>query len=403
MRWVPPRESLRRDLLVAAVALVGGTVLAVLDTFPVFRASAPVPYAFYLVPMVCAASGLVLRRRAPLVCLGVGSAAVVADVALGGSLATMLIFTQVLYDTSVHGPPAAWRWLLRCSLALISAGMVVTLLITADWRPAAWLGVLGVLLLLFPTVTGLSVRQYRDQARAERERAEQTARLAELDRRESVTLERHRLARELHDVVANHLSAVAIHATAAQAAFGTDEATVRQALAVIRDSGVHGLDEMRRMIRLLRDPDRPDDAISLLRLAEADRLVDAAAQAGLPVRMSVDGTPRPLPAEVDLAGYRILQESLTNALKHGSGRPTQVAVAYRPGEVVVTVENPIPPVAAAGGGVPGSGAGLLGMQERAALLRGAVTAGPVNGCWRVRAALPTEESVSDGLARAAPA
>jgi signal transduction histidine kinase len=386
---------------VAGAALAGGAVLVALVTYPLVPFRPSPPGWLYLAPMAVAGASLVLRRRAPLVCLGAGTAAFLADAALGGSLATVLIFTQVLYEACVHGTRATWRWLLRISLGLIGIGVVLGgslgLALAGTWRPGAWVGVVGVLVLLFPVVTGLSVRQYRDQAAAERGRAEQTARLAELDRRQAVTAERHRMARELHDVVANHLSAVAIHATAAQAARGRDEATVREALAVIRDSGVQGLAEMRQMIRLLRDPEQPADAVAGVRVAEADRLVGAVRQAGLAVRLSVVGKARSLPVEVDLAAYRILQESLTNALKHAAGEPAQALVEYRPDRVVVTVENPLP--AGAGGsragapgdgaGVPGAGAGLVGMRERATLLRGTLAAGPADGRWRVHAELPT--------------
>jgi signal transduction histidine kinase len=396
VRLLPPRNTYARDLLVAGVALGGGLLLFALRTYPLVEAYPQRPQAWlYLLPMAFGGASLVLRRRAPLVCLGAGTAAFAADAALGGSIATVLIFTQVLYEACVHGPPGTWRWLLRGSLGLIAAGMLALLVATGSWRAGAWVGVVGTLVLLFPIVTGLSVRQYRDQAVAEHDRAEQTARLAELDRQQAVTAERHRMARELHDVVANHLSAVAIHATAAQAAHGHDEATVREALAVIRDSGVQGLAEMRRMIRLLRDPEQPGDAVTRARLAEVNRLVEAVRQAGLPVEVAVTGEPRALPVDVDLAAYRILQESLTNALKHGTGAPARALVAYRPDRVAITVENPLPGLPV-GAGVPGAGAGLVGMRERAALLHGTLAAGPAGGCWRVHAELPAAVSGVDG-------
>jgi signal transduction histidine kinase len=267
VRLVPPRDTGARDLLVAGLALAGGLVLLLLGTYPLVAAHPdPPPPWLYLAPMTLAAASLALRRRAPLVCLTVATVAFAADAALGGSLATLLIFTQVLYEACVHGPPATWRWLLRISLGLTVAGVLVVFAVTGDWRAGGWVGLVGTLVLLFPVVTGLSVRQYRDQAQVERERAEQAVRLAELDRRQAVTAERQRMARELHDVVANHLSAVAIHATAAQAAPAHDETTVRQALAVIRDSSVRGLAEMRRMIRLLRDPGPSGDPASASRV-----------------------------------------------------------------------------------------------------------------------------------------
>ena len=212
-----------------------GRALVWLGAYPLLS----LPYTCrrcYLPPMVVAAAGLALRRRAPLVALAIGTVAMTGDVALGGSLATLVIFTQVLYEACLYGPRSTWRWLLRVTVAVTAVAAAATF-----WPPglraAGSVAVVGVLLLVFPVVTGLSVRQYRDQAEAERARAEQTARLAELDRAQAVTAERHRMARELHDVVANHLSAVAIHATAAQAA-RPGPARGTAALAVIRDSSV---------------------------------------------------------------------------------------------------------------------------------------------------------------------
>jgi len=402
MRWLPPRHTGARDLLVAGVALVGGIGLLWLGTQPLVPLHPQVPVWAYLFGLVAASAGLALRRRAPLAGLAIGAAAISVDAALGGSLATALVFTQVLYEACLHGPPGTWRWLLRVS-ALVTAGAVVAaLVVTGHWRAGAWAGVVSMLLLIFPVVTGLSVRQYRDQAEAEAARAEQTARLAELDRAQAVTAERRRMARELHDVVANHLSAVSIHATAAQAA-GADPATVRAALDVIRTSAVAGLTEMRRMIKLLREPDQPidrqgrpvppardgQDGIVAGRLAEAGDLVAAARRAGLRVDFTVSGTPRALPVEVDLAAYRILQEALTNALKHGRGAAVRADVAYHPERVAVTVVNPVDGVdPTAATGPAGAGAGVVGMRERAALLGGSRRAGRVGDQWRVHAELP---------------
>ncbi|WP_244298591.1 sensor histidine kinase [Micromonospora cremea] len=191
---------------------------------------------------------------------------------------------------------------------------------------------------------------------------------------------------------------MAIHATAVLSVPGLDRGQVESALRVIRESSVQGLAEMRQMIELLREPGAggarapagdggalPEAATA--RLAEADRLVERIRAAGLAVRVRTDGTPGPLPVGVDLAAYRIVQESLTNALKHGAGE-AELTIAYRPTEVVLTVENP---VRQGGAGLTGAGAGLIGMRERATLLAGRFSAGQHDGRWQVRAALPTLE------------
>jgi signal transduction histidine kinase len=377
-----------RDLALAGASLAGGLVLLELGNQPQVPAHPDVPAAAFLVPLLAVSAAVGLRRVATRAGLALGTAALALDVALGASLGTALIYTQVLYDACVYGPSRWWRRLLGVTVALSLLAAVAGPLALGTWRGVA-VAVPVVLVGVLPVLTGISVRQYRDQAAAERARAEQTARLAELDRREAVRAERARMARELHDVVANHLSAVAIHATAALSVPGLDRARIDAALRVIRENSVQGLAEMRQLIGVLREPatgaaSEPGEEAIRVRLEELDRLVDRMRAAGLAVRVEVVGDARPLPVGVDLAAYRIVQESLTNALKHGPGEAA-LAVTYGPTEVVVTVENPV----RAGGGLPGAGAGLIGMRERAVLLGGRFSAGPADGRWRVHAELPT--------------
>ncbi|MEU0550048.1 histidine kinase [Micromonospora sp. NPDC005979] len=378
-----------RDLTLAGASLAGGLVLYGLGMQPQIVPHPDVPPALFLGPLLAVCVAVGLRRVAPRASLAVGTVALVVDTALGNSLGTVVVYTQVLYDACVYGPPRLWRWLLGITVTLSVIGAAAGVLGFGQWRGAA-VGVPVVLAGLLPVLTGISVRQYRDQAAAERTRAEQTARLVELDRRQAVSAERARMARELHDVVANHLSAVAIHATAVLSVPSLERGQVQSALRVIRESSVQGLAEMRQMIELLREPDGGEqggvgtEAVTA-RLAEADGLIERIRAAGLAVRFRTDGTPGPLPVGVDLAAYRIVQESLTNALKHGTGE-AELTIAYGPAEVVLTVENPVRPE---GAGLTGAGAGLIGMRERAALLAGRFTAGPRDGRWQVQAALPT--------------
>ncbi|WP_208816852.1 sensor histidine kinase [Micromonospora echinofusca] len=440
----------RVDLLLAAGSLAGGLVLYGIGTQPQVTPHPGLPPRLFLLTLaaVCVAVGL--RRVAPRSSLALGSTAVLGDVLLGGSLGTLLVYTQVLYDACVYGPPRLWRWLLRVTVGLSVLGALAGVVGFGHWRGIA-VGIPVVLVGVLPVLTGVSVRQHRDQSAAERDRvtaerdraaaerdraaaerdraaierdrAEQAARLAELDRRQAVGAERARMARELHDVVANHLSAVAIHATAVLSVPGLDRGQVEQALRVIRENSVQGLAEMRQMIGLLREPatdvgavgtdvrvpgaagtdvgavgepDGPAAGATRVRLAEVDRLVDRMRATGLAVRVRARGAAGPLPVNVDLAAYRIVQESLTNALKHGSGEAV-LTVEQRPDRVVVLVENPVPEGAAptgadpAGGraGLTGPGAGLIGMRERAVLLGGRFEAGRAGDRWRVRADLPT--------------
>jgi signal transduction histidine kinase len=401
VRLVAPAGTTARDVQVAAAYFVGGLLLlAVSGGIHVLGLIEDAPRALLAGPLAVASAGIALRRLAPVAGLGLGLAGLLGDVALGGSLATILVFTQALYETCVYGPAWLWRWVLRVSVALTGVAAILGPLALGQW-PGLGLAVVPVLVFVLPTITALTVRQYRDQAAADRARAEQTARLAELDRRQAVTAERNRMARELHDVIGNRLSAVAIHASALLSVKNLDPDTVERALRVIRENGVQGLAEMRQMVQLLRDPrggvDADADSPTNARLAEAERLVAQVRDAGLAVEFAITGQPRPLPVSVDLAGYRILQESLANALKHGPGE-ARVAIAYEPDGVTLTVANPLPPGptegprAGTGPSHDGSGHGLIGMRERADLLGGSFDAGPDGGTWRVHAYLPTREA-----------
>jgi signal transduction histidine kinase len=396
---VAPRDTYARDVQVALAVFAAGALLLALgaefDISGVGLVSGPRP--LFLAPLVVICTGLALRRRAPFTGLLLGLLGLAGDVILGGSLGNVLIFTQVLYEACVHGPPRLLRWALRISVALAVGAAVAGVAITHSWR-AAGLGIPFALVFVLSVVTALSVRQYRDQAATERARAEQTARLAELDRRQAVTVERHRMARELHDVIANHLSAVAIHASALLSLTDLDRAAVDRSMRVIRENSVQGLTEMRQMVELLRDPGEPAEAAEPAtlpaRLAEADRLVARVRDAGLAVGLTITGEPRPLPVNVDLAGYRIVQESLTNALKYGSGR-AEVRIGYTEGQVSLTITNPVDggPRAAVPIAAHGAGSGLIGMRERVDLLHGGFEAGHDGaGHWRVRAELPTGDA-----------
>ncbi|MGW0807184.1 sensor histidine kinase [Nonomuraea sp. NPDC002799] len=382
--------GMKRVALWAGLAFVMGVVLIAGGAY----VDRGVPMWVVGVPLAITCVAVLFRRRAPLVSLGLGVAGIVVDGFVGPSLGTVLVFTDNLYAAALYGPARFARVLLGIAATLAVAGGAVAGFAAADWRLLAVAGVQAALVLVTPVTTALVLREHWDRADAGRVRVEQVAHLAELDRQAAIAAERTRMARELHDMIANYFSAIAIQSTAALSRQDLDRATVRKVMESVRENSVKGLAEMRTMIGLLRhDGDDPADA-TRPRLADAETLVGRVTRAGLSAELVVEGEPRELPASVDLAGYRILQEALTNALKHGDS-PVRVAIAYEPGRVSVGVEN------AAGGrgkGLPGAGAGLVGMRERASLVGGTFEAGlsEGGGGWRVLAALPTAGAQSGG-------
>lgn len=374
---------MRRDALWAVACFVVGLLLLAAGAYQHRWAPAPL----FVGPLVIACAGVAVRRSRPLLALALGVVAFLGDFAMGPSLGTVLIVTDNLYSGVRYGPRALGRWMLGVTSVIAVAAGVVAGALFKHWSAVAVVFVQAGLVGVTPVLTAMFMRQLQDLASSERARAEQVARLAELDRVAAVQAERTRMARELHDMIANHFSAIAIQSAAVLSRRDLDARAVRKVMESIRENSVEGMNEMRAMIGLLRQDGEEPEAVRR-RVAEAGELLERAREAGLDVRMRVEGEVRELPASVDLAGYRIVQESLTNALKHG-GKAADVVIGYLPELVTLTVDNPM---GEAGRELPGAGAGIIGMRERTNLVGGIFEAGPHNDGWRVRAELPTLES-----------
>nr|WP_203665485.1 histidine kinase [Streptomyces parvus] len=386
-----------RDAVALAVSgLLGGLLLWLLGLHTQGGHPFSAPWVT-LVPLTAMAAAELLRRNAPRAALTVGVLALVADQFTRGNLATILMFTDVMYAAVLYGTPAAARRLPVATL-LITVASTIGFLAWFRKPEALLIGLVIGLVSFIPALTGVSVRSHRAAAESARLAAAQTARLAEMDRTQAVIAERARMARELHDMVANHLSAVAIHSTAALSI--DDPETSRNALKVIRENSVEGLAEMRRLIGLLREGGKDDTPAAAPTLAALDTLIEQTntngASGGLICTLedSRDPGADPLPTPVELAAYRIVQESLTNALKHAA--PGPVAVRLGQAGELLTVEVTSAFGSRAGPTAPGSGAGLVGMRERVALLGGTFGAGAEPDgdgvkIWRVRAELPVRE------------
>ena len=227
----------------------------------------------------------------------------------------------------------------------------------------------------------LRVRRLRDADLIElnetllREQAEREA--------QATADERRRIARELHDIVAHRVTTIVIQAESG-AATAEDPEQARRAFGVIAGSGREALDELRRLLGLLREggepSTRPPPGVG--RIGE---LIDEVRQAGLTVEARIDPGIEPLPAGLDLAVYRVVQESLTNALRHGGSRAS-LEITRAADEVLIDIRNPLQPVAATDG--YGAGRGLAGMRERTRVYGGTLTAQPVDREWVLRARLP---------------
>ncbi|MFD7811424.1 sensor histidine kinase [Streptomyces sp. NPDC059785] len=207
-----------------------------------------------------------------------------------------------------------------------------------------------------------------------------TERLAALEERTEQLLERNRIARELHDSIGHALTVAVVQAGAARAA--GDPAFTDRALCAIEETGRAALEDLERVLGVLREAERP--ASSRPTLAEADRLLESARLSGAKVDAEVTGPVEAVAGPVSREGYRILQESLTNVVRHAGSVPVLVRIAVADGRLGLEVRNPL--TAEVPG--PGRGSGLRGIRERAALLGGHAHTGPADGDWLVSVSLP---------------
>ena len=272
-----------------------------------------------------------------------------------------------------------WLGVLAAQLTALAVGAVRRL---AQWGdPAGWTAVPVVLLVLLVAVALLgtalaaAARHLLSPSAAER--------LAVAEARTDRLLARTRLAAELHDSIGHALTVTVLQAGAARQVAGRDPAFVDGALAAIEDSARRASAELDRVLALLREPSSGPAAGPTL--DDVDALVRSAEAAGALVDLRVTGAVAALPPVVSREGYRIVQESVTNALRHAGPVPVTVAVTADPGRLVLVVENPVPVGVPAPGG---TGSGVRGLQERAALLGGTASAGLVDDRWRVTVRLP---------------
>jgi signal transduction histidine kinase len=384
--WVEPRQT-----VLQAVLLFGLGTVILTSGMPVIASVGPYelasdhPLRALSLTVMCAAE--LLRRRAPGVALVIGLVVTAPELLYGVSLPTVIVLTDLLFAATLYGSRRTNRIVVWACGAVVLVLVVVSIMSAHDLRDVVvtMLQVCGIPLI--PVWWAMNVRWHREAATAERARADQVARIAELDRNAAVREERARMARDLHDVIAGHLSAIAIQSEAVLSMVDGDPAAMRTVLRSVRENSVQSLTEMRAMIHLLRSEESTVEHTAPARLRDIAQLLESARAAGLSVSASTD-LEDPLPVAVDLSAYRIVQEALTNVVKHAPGAHASVTVGRRDSLLVVEVVNDRTVSTVE----DGAGRGLLNMRERAQAVGGVLEAGPHERQWRVRAELPAEEA-----------
>ncbi|MFI9841729.1 sensor histidine kinase [Nonomuraea sp. NPDC051941] len=345
---------------------------------------APDPLGGVLVVLACVP--VAARRRWPLA-------------AMCAELVPETLLTVLGYGTGISGPAglvllysvASYR-----GLAMALAGLLISLVtyvlgaLAGPVRATSWSEhVVVAVVLVAVWGAGRSLRLRRAYLDELKDRAERLERARAADTRAARAEERSRIARELHDVVAHHVSVMTVQAAAARRVLASDPDLAREALSAIEHTGRMAMTEMRSIVGVLRTDARaelgPQPGVH-----DLPALVEQMREAGLATRLIVEGEPRPLPAGVDLAAYRLAQEGLTNSLRHaGAGAKAVVTVRHDPRELDVRVEDD--GLGAAGVSAP-PGHGLVGIRERVALYGGILNIGPLpGGGFEVRARFPLKD------------
>jgi len=393
VRSAEPRPTVSRraisfDAVLAAVA----TVAALAAGYPHARPLGPLLVAMTTVP-------LALRRVFPLTAFWVVMAAIIASYYGDNDSATLVTFLTVAfaaYSAVVHS-----RY---HGAALISMPLVTVLVIAlfANTSPPIPPRATPLLIFIPIMIVGDAVHRWARRAGDSGARLRRAQAEYEAATRRALALERARIASEMHDVVTHNVSVMVVQAGAARRVLSKDPDEATKALLAVESSGRTAMTELRHLLGLLSPPPGTADAGGPASLApqpgleELREMVDRVVTAGLPAALHVTGTPRDLPPGVGLAVFRIVQEALTNVLKHAGKPQTEVRLDYEPAALVVEVADdglPIPAaVPALDAAVPGgAGMGLLGLRERVALYGGELTAGPrPGGGWLVKARIPVE-------------
>ena len=337
--------------------------------------------------VVVIASTLVVRHRTPGVALAVALVAMVLFIRLAEvhRFTSLAVGVAVLfYSLGVHGS-GPHHGLTAAFLLAVLAGAIAS---DPHTRGVSNGAVTVVLFGALPLAAGFILRNREALNRELRATTAALERSRRERERQVVVGERMRVARELHDVVAHSVSVMVIQTGAARRVATRDRDRAREALWSVQHSGREALAEMRYMVGALRRDENGSDDSPTLGLDRLDELVARAREAGLHVRVRVLGRPEPLSSGLDLVAYRIVQEALTNTLKHANAARATVLVRYAAGALELQIEDS----GRGGGAVMPSGHGIIGMRERVSLYGGELEAGPrAGGGFAVLARLPLTE------------
>lgn len=386
-RWsdLPERT---RDALGAVIAFAGGAALYLtgLSTMTDRGEQVSLWVRFGVLAVLCLAT--FARRRAPVAAMLGGLVPLAMDIRLGATVSVWIIYADLIYAAVLYSGRRNARITALSWFALSGVLVVLVLALTGDPRAVSLALVAVFSFVATPIWWANSVRTHKEMAHAERARAQALTLVAELDRRAAVTDERTTMARDLHDVIAGHLSAIALHSEAALGILDrrTADPAVAGIMRSIRADSVSALEEMRTMIGLLRSDDAAAEVAAPRTLAQLPILVDAARAAGVSVLIRESPTGAALPSAVGQAAYRIVQEAMTNAMKHAPGQEVCIDVRTEEGMLTISVRNRIGPRPS--GATDRAGRGLANMRERAAALGGSLHAGTDSGRWEVLARLP---------------
>ncbi|MFB9477287.1 sensor histidine kinase [Nonomuraea salmonea] len=382
----PGRTQARRPWAADGVVAAAAGVAGVLGS-PTVSFATPTQTAYTLL-VIGGCAALLLRRRAPRLCLGLLVLLLAVHlplVQMGPYAGVVCLIGACTTQTRLD---AGWRWGFLALFYAVATGGIVTALSAADGAVQPVPLVAAYALLTVAALIGATRRNAADRYRLAVERADILETRHEIERRLAALEERSRIAREMHDILGHSLNAVAVLSEGARHAVRSDPERADAALADIGRLSRSAVDEVRDLIDVLRTEDDHVDRAPAPSLADLPELVSGFRSTGTVIRTRVDGDPGSLPGHLGCTAYRIVQEAITNAVKHAPGAAITIRVTIGDADVDLLVTNARPAVPRKAG--DGQGHGLIGIRERVRAAGGTVEAGPdpATGGWRLHARLP---------------